>query len=79
MRILKLSILLAVLLGAVGSLSTSAHAWGCREFGQQGGTGCNSSIAVTPPSYQGPGDLTLSAGTPTAWGNCAMAARARLG
>jgi hypothetical protein len=39
-----------IALGAVAfGVCSPASAWGCREFGQQGGTGCNSVIASAPP------------------------------
>ena len=40
-----------IALGAVAlGVCSPASAWGCREFGRQGGTGCNSVIASAPPS-----------------------------
>jgi hypothetical protein len=62
-KILTLWIALAAT-AVVMSAPVSAQ-WGCRSFGQQGGTGCNSSIATGGGgSYTGPGDVN---GAAVAW------------
>jgi hypothetical protein len=51
-----------IALGAVAfGVCSPASAWGCREFGQQGGTGCNSVIASAPPPATGTWNTTDSA------------------
>jgi hypothetical protein len=45
----KLLTFLIALGAVVFGVCSPAGAWGCREFGRQGGTGCNSVIAGSPP------------------------------
>jgi hypothetical protein len=63
----KLLTFLIALGAVVFGVCSPASAWGCREFGQQGGTGCNSVIASTPPaasySFLGAGDVSPTGGS----------------
>jgi hypothetical protein len=76
-----LTFLIALGAATVVSLAAPAQAqWGCRSFGQQGGTGCNSVIATAPPSYTGPGDVSVNGSTNNwyAWYSCARVYKASL-
>jgi hypothetical protein len=56
-KLLTFLIALAVLVVVNLSVPASAQ-YGCKSFGRQGGTGCNS---IIPPSFQGPGDIVSGA------------------